>query len=126
MRIILLTGKPHSQKTTTLNMVYAQLTQGIKNPPPKQKIKNAPAADFECILSYKGNSVAIFSLGDILYRVYEAIIKYSNVDVLIIAHSQGGNAKNSFSKVVGSFTQHCVIHKTTSNPNDCQNIISHI
>lgn len=107
-------------------MVYAQLTQGMSNPPPKQTIPNAPATDFECTLSYKGKSVAIFSLGDTLYRIYEAIIKYSNVDVLIIAHSQGGNTKNSFPMTVGSYPQHCVIHKTNSNANDCQNIISHI
>jgi hypothetical protein len=127
MKIILLMGPPRSQKTTTLNMLYALLTQGLSNPPPKMLIQNIPAPDFECVIPYNGKNVAIFSMGDILYRTYDAIIKYCPIaDVLIIAHSTSGNGKMRLFTSVNAYPQHYVVVKTTNNAADCQNIISKI
>jgi hypothetical protein len=131
MRIILLTGAPHSQKTTTLNDVYAQLTIGVSNPPLKQPIQYGSSNDFECIVPYRNTAgqmlnVAIFSLGDTLYRVQEAVVKYSLADVLILALNQNGNTKVAYAQRVQNCSQHKVVPKTGSNNTDCQTILGYI
>jgi hypothetical protein len=143
VKIILLTGNPRTGKTTTFNMVYDQLTQGMSPLPTKYKIKGGSANDFECTLMYKRKDIAIFSMGDHLHRIYEAIIKYINKDVLIIAHSKGGYVMDKIPRNIARYRSpphslHCVINKTVSrNPNnnamnianntiDCQTIISNI
>lgn len=132
MKIILLTGRPNTGKTTTLNMVYNQLTQGMTNPPHKQIIQGGSANDFECVFqnnnTINNKTVAIFSMGDILYMIYDAIIRYmNNSDVLIVAHSQGGYIKDKLIQTItNNNPPHCVIKKTANNANDCQNIINNI
>lgn len=138
MKIILLSGKPKTGKTTTFKVLYDQMTKGMKNPPIKHRILNS-VNDFQCMpFLYKSKKVALFSLGDIMYLVYEAIIKYSEVDYLILAHSQGGSQMDRISAAVEQYDQHCLIPKTVSKPNasqqtkdadnmkDCQNIIAAI
>jgi GTPase SAR1 family protein len=125
MKIILLVGPPSTGKTTTLNDLYAQLTQGLPNPPPKIPI--APPADFECVIPYQGKQAAIFSMGDTEYRNYEAIIKYCGiVDVLILAHSTDGSGKMRLPTIIAACPQHHLIPKTINNAADCQSIISNI
>jgi len=136
MKIILLSGDPNTGKTTTFHTLYDQLTQGIKNPPPKQGGKKR--GDFHCVLKYKGKQVALHSHGDIMHIVYRAIIMYSEVDYLILAHSIGGREMNRIRNAVLKYTQHCLISKTVSkstiskqiwnanNLKDCQKIIKAI
>jgi hypothetical protein len=131
MRIILLTGQAHSGKTTTLNMVYANLTAGITNPPPKQPIQYGSPDDFECVVKYKNEEgkfqdVAFFTLGDVLYRIQYAILKYSQADVLILAHRQNGNTMNAYAQEIKKYPQHHVVNKTNNNSNDCNTIIGYI
>jgi len=93
----------------------------------RQPIPDAPPYDFECTLKYKGKKVAIFTLGDTLYRIYEAIIKYSDiVDVIILAHSTGGIGKNHLPNFMKMCQQHHAIPKTGNNNADCMNIINKI
>jgi hypothetical protein len=126
MRIILLTGQANSGKTTTLNMVYANLTAGITNPPPKQPIQYGSPDDFECIVNYKNKNVAFFTLGDVLYRIQYAVLKYSQADVLILAHRQKGNTMNDYAQEIKKYPQHHVVNKTKNNSNDCNTIIGYI
>ena len=126
MKIVLLTGAQKSQKTTTIEMVYQNLIQGMQNPPPKKQLPYG-TNDFECVLPHPKGDVAIFSLGDTLDRMYEAIIKYSNVHCLIMAHSQiGGSVMMGFLACVSQFPQHVVIKKTNNNLIDCHTIINRI
>jgi broad-specificity NMP kinase len=106
MKIILLSGAPNCGKTTTLNLVYDQMTSGMPSLPTKTRIGENPM-DFECEFDYKEKRVAIFTVGDYLYSITkpnlrEAVIKYSRVDVLILAHSTGGSTKNAFAATVGN------------------------
>jgi len=130
MKIVLLAGNHSTGKTTTLNLVYDQLILGMKNPPPKAKIQFGSPSDFESSpLLYNKKTVAIFSLGDILYRIYDAIIKYcGTVDVLIIACRTGGTEFNALVATVQGCPQHQVIYKTplANNNADCQTIINSI
>jgi hypothetical protein len=86
MKLIILSGKPNTGKTTTLNKVFDVLTKGMNPPPVKNLIE--PGGDFESAFLYKGKRVAIFSHGDTLWRIREAICTYAaHCDVLILAYS---------------------------------------
>jgi hypothetical protein len=132
MRIILLSGNPHSGKTPTLNMVFNKLTTGMNPLPLRSPISNSSPNDFECRFMYqspvtnKQEDVAIFSLGDWIYRITEAIFKYSTVDVLILAHSRCGSDSITFATNMAQFPQHCVIPKTTNNNSDCAAIVAKV
>lgn len=85
----MLKGPSNSGKTTTLNLVYDEL---VKNG--HAKVIEGPTAtnqhnDFACILEYKGLKVAIYTMGDYVRGIRNAIKEYTNksVDVLIIANS---------------------------------------
>jgi hypothetical protein len=125
MKIILLSGAPHSGKTTTLNLVYNQMTSGMPSLPTKTN-PGGSSRDFECVFVYRGKQVAIFTMGDVLYRLTEAVIKYIHVDVLILAHSTGGSTRNTFAASVGKYPPHVVVQKTNNNQQDCATIISHV
>jgi len=94
MKIIVLTGKPNSGKTTTFEMLYDLLTKNMKNKPKINKIPNTPKKDFQCILTYKKKKVAIFSAGDNLFLICSAIFIYSEFDYIIVAHSQSPSGKD--------------------------------
>jgi len=125
MKIILLSGAPHSGKTTTLNMVYDQMTSGMSPLTVKTKLVGDPN-DFECDFVYQGKQVAIFTMGDLLYCLTLAIIKYSQMDVLILAHHTGGPKWNDFVTNVMNCPHHIIVPKTINNQQDCATIISHI
>ena len=130
MKIIMLSGNQNTGKTTTLKLVYDQLAQNMPSPPQAQPIQGGDYGDFESSpLRHNGKTVAIYSLGDTLYRIYEAIIKYcGTVDVFIVACSTGQNKANFNALVsyVQAYPQHCVISKTKNNDADCQGIIGNI
>jgi nicotinamide riboside kinase len=130
MRIILLAGNDSTGKTTTINDVFDQITKGMTPPPVKTHIPDSCLYDFEATILYLEKKVAFFSLGDILYRVEEAIIKYSHVDVLILAHNIGGPTKKWFADTIRKYPPHCVIDKTAANDADnaraCKDIIAKI
>ena len=129
MDIILLSGAPNSGKTTTMNLVYSDLiTRGATVVAPKIIVGGNPL-DFECVLKYKGKSVAIFSMGDYLHECWSAVIKYAYCDKLILAYSDKF-AKN-LAPIVGNCHNHVVVSKSqgnaaTNNPKDTAIIVAHI
>jgi hypothetical protein len=134
MRMIILSGDPGTGKTTTLNDVFVIIASEINPPPVKTPV--GPGKDFEAAVLYKGKRVTIFSEGDTLYHIREAICKYAaQCDVLILAYSD----KFKYDYKPGLFdlaqqmagdVQQCVIQKNANNNADnaaaCKDIIANI
>ncbi|MDD2524072.1 MAG: zeta toxin family protein [Endomicrobiaceae bacterium] len=113
MQIILLSGKPHTGKTSTLNIVFDQLK------PNTPKI-SLDGDDFKCVFQHtnkKGitKNIAIYSIGDFIRNCIEAIIEYSglNVDILILAYSDK-RKKLNLHHMINKFQQHTVVTKTVN------------
>ncbi len=124
MRIILLSGKPNTGKTTTLNIVYNDLVnQGgitIKN---KLQLGKNPM-DFKTILKYHGKTVAIFSMGDYYWQCRRAINDYAKCNYLILAYSD--KFKWNLKDAIARDPKNCVIAKTSNNAEDANAVISAI
>ena len=83
----MLSGKSNCGKTTTLNKVYEFINPTNENIiKAKTKLGGDPY-DFECIIKYKGKTVAFFTMGDYSSYLIEAFVKYNNkhCDILICA-----------------------------------------
>jgi tRNA uridine 5-carbamoylmethylation protein Kti12 len=135
MKVILLSGKIDTGKTTTLNLLYDEITDKGKKRgiiiKDKEKLLNKD--DFKCVLAYKNKKVAIYTLGDFLRTCTDAIIEYANLDILILAYSDKFERK--MDDFVRKFDYHCVIDKHTSkdkrlhdklNKKDCERIIEEL
>ena len=111
MKIIVLDGKSHSGKTTTLTDVFNQIA-----PKGTRKIQGNSDKDFEAVFSYKNKKIALCTGGD--------TIKYiGGIDGLIIARNN--EKKNS----PGEFflaDEIQIVHKTKNNQKDAQAIINKI
>lgn len=124
MKIILLAGKSNTGKTTTINLTYDNLIRHgasiIKEKIPLGK----NSMDFESVLSYRGKSVAFYSMGDFYWKCRGAINKYVKCDYLVLAYSDKfkWNLKNAIAKD----PKNCVIDKTSDKTKDAQTIISAI
>jgi Cdc6-like AAA superfamily ATPase len=115
MKIILLSGRKGTGKTTTVHLLYDEL---IRCKAKLLQMKKIGRNDYEWVVLYKGKKVALQSHGDIMYRVYQAPIIYSYVDCLVLAHSQGGVQKNRIKNLIqGLKKQHILIPKTVSRNN---------
>ncbi len=120
MKIIVLDGKSHSGKTTTLTDVFIKIAP--KSPTKKRGItKN----DFEAVFSYKNKKIALCTGGDTIKYIGGSIKKYAQqtIDVLIIARNN--EKKNS----PGEFflaDEIQIVHKTGNNQKDAQAIINKI
>ena len=132
MRIILLSGKPKTGKTTTLNIVYDFIKQdGGKIINEKERLRSIN--DFKCVFLYNKKKVAIFNMGDFLKECIKALIEYSNQDVLVLAYSDIF-IKLNLKEITKKFSYHCVIEKTVAEKNehsiandkDCKRIISEL
>jgi len=135
MKIILLSGKPNTGKSTTLNLLFNELTQnGTKNiVSDKKELGNPAQKDFECVVSYKGKEIAIFCMGDYYSVFIDVLIKYANCDVLVLAYNETFAKK--LDKLIEDCDYHCVIRKTVSKSNaeykaknefDCERIIEEL
>lgn len=129
MKIVLLSGKPNTGKTTTLNLVYNSLLSSSAHILQPRSILGSNPNDFECILSYTGKVVAIYSAGDLISDCYSAIVKYCYCDTLVLAYSD--KFSNSLAQLVSACPMHVVINKSHGNPstnniNDCSLVIQNI
>ncbi|MDR0587153.1 MAG: hypothetical protein LBG26_07930 [Treponema sp.] len=125
MKIVLLSGKPGSGKTTTLNDVYNELVDDDKDriDCPKAQVGANPL-DFECVVTFHEKKIALFTAGDYLWQCVESIIKYAWVDVLIQAYSD--RFSTELNTIIGRYDCHVVVDKTASNDDDCKKIIGHL
>ena len=129
MDIILLSGDPNSGKTTTMNVVYDELiSKGATVAQHKEQV-GGNVKDFECILNYKGKSIAICSMGDYLMHCCFAAVRYASCDNLILAYNN--KFKQDLAAVVASCKNHSVIRKSggnhaASNKKDAAAVISKI
>jgi len=126
MKIILLSGKPNTGKTTTLNLLYDKITEnGRKNIIAGKKVLGNPASnDFKCVVKYNSKEAAIYSMGDYYGAFIEPLIEYANRDVLVLAYNEQFAKK--LDKMIEKYDYHCVIRKSSSNENDCEKIISEL
>jgi len=124
MKIILLSGKPETGKSTTFNLLYDKLTQNGKRNivSEKKELGDPEDKDFECVVKYRGKTVALYSMGDFDLKCVEAIVKYAHCDILILAYSE---------------ERHCIIKKSEvnskskavqlkANEGDCEKIIEEL
>jgi hypothetical protein len=124
MKIILLSGKSNTGKTTTLNIVHKDLiNQGgvaIQN---KLQLGKNPK-DFKTILEYHEKNVAIFSMGDYYWQCRRAINDYAKCDYLILAYSD--KFKWNLKDAIARDPKNSVIVKTSNNAEDANAVISAI
>ena len=119
MKIILLSGKPNSGKSTSLNLLYEKITG-----------KKSGSFDFDEKLDkkYKNKSVAITTSGDVYQCCVEAIVKYADCDVLVLAYSD--KFARSLTNIVKRYPHHCIVKKTRANDSDneraCNEILKNI
>lgn len=124
MKIILLSGKPNTGKTTTIWITYENLIkQGASVIMEKKPLGKNPM-DFESVLSYHGKTIAFYSMGDFYWKCRGAIKNYAKYDYLILAYSD--KFKWNLKDAVARDSKNCVITKTTNNANDAQTIIAAI
>jgi len=128
MKIILLSGKPNAGKSTSLNLLFDKITEGGKTHIRSPK-KPSDGFDFEAVVEYNNKSVAIVSAGDYYYWCVEAVIKYANIDVLVLAYSDKF-VRAPINKIVAKYKYHCVVekHQATDADNErvCKEILAEI
>jgi tRNA uridine 5-carbamoylmethylation protein Kti12 len=116
MKIILLSGKPNSGKSTALNLLYDKIIAS-KNCQILSEKYPSNSFDFECIVKYNNKTVAIKTAGDCYHWCIEAIVKYANSDIVVLAYSD--KFASALNKIVGKYGYHCVVQK--KRPNDIDN-----
>ena len=123
MRIILLSGRGKAGKTTTFHKIYDLLTRGMNPLPAKTPIRNGnTTGDFESEFLYKETQIALYSAGDYMIDdVVLAIVKYSHVGCLVLAHSNDGAERKKISAALAAFQSppqsHRLVAKTVCGPN---------
>lgn len=129
MKVILLSGPSNSGKTTTLTLVYDELIRlGATVIRPKSPLGGDPA-DFECVVSYAGKVVAIFTMGDFAIEVVHAMSYYEGMgcDALIVANSNKSWPVWRLGRYPGSVSLSKTLPlSNASNDNDKRFIISHV
>jgi GTPase SAR1 family protein len=121
MKIVALRGDSNSGKTTSLNMLYAELlNRGAKPINPQHALPGKN--DFECVVEYGGKKIAIFSLGDFIFALGLAMGYYSalEVDTLVIADSNKKYVKNPLFKSRQFDSNYIVIPKVKGGKNPAQ------
>lgn len=120
MKIIMLAGESNSGKTQTLNGVYDCIVNSSQIVQAKSQV-GGNEDDFECVLKYKNKHIALYTMGDYLSACYEAIIKYADKDILLMAYNIQFAA--GLDKTVKKNKNHIVVNKTKNNQNDINAIV---
>jgi tRNA uridine 5-carbamoylmethylation protein Kti12 len=89
MRIILLSGKPHSGKTSVLDMLAEKLEKKKEaiNITDRYEYGDDASEEFDSVFEYKGKKIAIRPHGDVNRWCIDAIVRYAVCDVLVLAYS---------------------------------------
>lgn len=125
MKVVVLRGGSNSGKTTSLNMLYAELlNRGATPQTPQHALPGKN--DFECIVEYKGKRVAISTIGDYIFALGLAMGYYSalEVDTLVIADSNKKYVKNPLFKSRQFDSNHIIIPKVKGGKNPAQQQIA--
>jgi tRNA uridine 5-carbamoylmethylation protein Kti12 len=121
MKIILLSGKPNSGKSTALNLLYDELVESkdchIITPRKEAWLG-------ECVLNYKGKTVAIKADGDVYQWCVDAIVKYAKYDILVLAYSD--KFARSLVDIVSQYDYHSVVKKKCANDRDNEKVCREI
>ena len=137
MKIIFLSGKKKCGKTPTLEMLYNKLSDVTGQKPKKMDIFG-DNKDFCCVFNFKKKKVAIFTSGDSMSIIIDAVFLYSYVDCLIMAFNSDGIRKTELLNEVSNYKHNKHIKKTVCKKNatkedknnansiDCKKIISAI
>jgi len=137
MKIIFLSGKKQCGKTSTLTKLYNELTKSMKKPPKKNYLFGEKK-DFHCVFTYKNKEIAIYTSGDSMPIILEAVFLYSYVDRLIMAFNTDGPTKTWLYNNFRLYKHNKNIKKTVckkgapktdkdnANLNDCKEIIKAI
>jgi len=124
MKIILLSGRPSSGKSTALNLLYDKLMESGKCSVISEKTPR-DSFDFECVLSCNNKTVAIYTFGDVYQWCVEAIVKYANCDVLVLAYSN--KFARSLEKIVSNNKKyHQIIKKQRATDSDNEKVCAEI
>jgi tRNA uridine 5-carbamoylmethylation protein Kti12 len=123
MKIILLSGKPNSGKSTALRLFYDKLRENGKCQIVSKKEPD-DGWDFECILKYNDKTIAIKSDGDVYQWCIDAIIKYANRDVLVLAYSD--KFARSLEEIISRYDYHCVVKKKRAIESDNERVCKEI
>lgn len=121
MKVVALRGGSNSGKTTSLNMLYAELlNRGAKPITPQHALPGKN--DFEGIVEYEGKRVAISTIGDYIFALGLAMGYYSalEVDTLVIADSNKKYANNPLFKSRQFNSNYIVVSKVKGGKNPAQ------
>jgi tRNA uridine 5-carbamoylmethylation protein Kti12 len=107
MKIILLSGKPNSGKTTALNMLEKELKDdnGAIDITANYDYGEDSFEEFDCVFFYKGKTVAIRVDGDTYQCCIDAIVRYAICDVLVLTYSD--NFSYSLEELVKKHASQC-------------------
>ena len=78
MQTILLVGKKDAGKTTTMDLVYHKLIELGATEIKKREMPKNKNRDFECVLSYNGKKIGMFTMGDEKSEINDPIVKYKD------------------------------------------------
>lgn len=119
MRVIILRGSGNSGKSTTLNLVFDELTSSryIREISYQRSIGNHINRDFEAeVILTDHRIIAFYTMGDYDKKyIVKAIegFRDKKIDVLIMASNH--NLNTHFDFVVSNFP-HTIVNKTVSDP----------
>ncbi|MTK53450.1 hypothetical protein [Paludibacter sp.] len=120
MKIIMLSGPSDSGKTSTLNLVYNALLSNGGVSLSKHKLGGDPN-DFYDIVTYQGQRIAFYTMGDYARCLIDAMKNYStSADVLICA------CNNHFVLPYKSIRHypHQIVQKTVANSKSLHNSVN--
>jgi hypothetical protein len=119
MKIIFLSGKKKCGKTPTFEMLYNKLSDVTRQKPKKIDLFG-DNKDFCCVFNYKKKKVALFSSGDSLPIIIDAVFLYSYVGCLIMAFNSDGIRKTDLLNSVSRYKHNKHIIKTVCKKNATQ------
>lgn len=119
MRIIALRGEGNCGKTTTLNIVYDQMTTVDGWRPTDRRQVGGDRNDFSDILELNGRKVAFYTMGDYSNASIKAIRHYQNLGVEILIMAINSRFVRPI-RLIRQF-EHANVEKTVANPKNTQN-----
>ncbi|MDR1802478.1 MAG: hypothetical protein LBQ94_02625 [Treponema sp.] len=124
MKIIIIAGDSHTGKSTTISKNFRDwlLRQNAKET--EKTLEDH--IEYEGVFQYKGKTIALHSRGDVYRLIVFAIVKYTHLDVLVLA---GNTSKKYIANLVEKIRaneNHCVISKKEATDKDNSDVCNEI